>query len=125
MKTYDPVQNSGVSNIRFKEMTSLAISVEKRGTLLARLWYQNCQYQQSCQKPQHQSSYPNRHSLQHQQIDENVMPQLLMHKPVCAICIEGYRVEGKVNGVNVLFLVDSESSVTLISKNIWEQVNIL
>ena len=34
MKTYDPGQTLGVNKTGFKEMTSLAISVEGRGTLL-------------------------------------------------------------------------------------------
>ena len=48
-----------------------------------------------------------------------------MHKPVSAICTGGYRVEGKVNGVSVLFSVDSEASATLIRKDVWERVNTL
>ena len=40
-------------------------------------------------------------------------------------CTGGYRVEGKVNGVSVLFLVDSGASVTLIRKDVGERVNTL
>ena len=52
-----------------------------------------------------------------------VRQTFFMHKPVSATCTGGYRVEGKVNGVSVLYLVDSGALVMLIRKDACERVN--
>ena len=44
---------------------------------------------------------------------------------VSTISAGGYRVEGKVNGTDILFLVDTGAAATLLRKDTWERVNTL
>ena len=121
MKTYYPGQTLGVSKTGVREMISLATSVEGRGTLIDTAI--KIVSVSNCAKSRHVSNRLNRRSSQQQRIDDNGTPNFVMHKPVSAICTVGYRVEGKVNGVSVLFLVDSGAFVMLIRKDAWERVN--
>ena len=107
-------------------MLLLAISVEERDTSpdiaikIASVSHRSSQDPMqrypSCPSNQHQPSEP-------QQTDKTGRKQLVMQKPISAICIGGYRVEGKVNGVSMKFLVDSGAAITLIRSEIWASIS--